>query len=182
MCQHVNYAYIMASRPQALAGLADSPEGLAVFRLHDARSLEMISRAFAGEAEGLTRDDFLDNVTRFWLTNTVVSAGRLYAENKALFLGIKGVTLPVAVRVFPDEIYQPPSRWTEQAYPNLVHYNKLPRGGTSPPGNSRSYSWASCARASASSGREVSCREVVARFPGLRWSQRSTLRAAIRLR
>ncbi|MEU1199375.1 epoxide hydrolase family protein [Streptomyces sp. NPDC005813] len=128
--RHVYFAYLMASRPQTLTGLVDSPVGLAAFLLdHDAASLAMISRSFAGVKEGLTRDDVLDNITLFWLTNTAVSAARLYAENKTSFFGVKGVTLPVAVSVFPDEMYLAPKSWAEQAYPNLVHYNKLPKGG-----------------------------------------------------
>ena len=128
--QHVGYAQMLGDRPQTLAGLADSPVGMAAFLLdHDAKSLELIGRAFAGEDTGLTRDDVLDNITLFWLTNTFVSAGRLYWENKSTFWGVKGVQVPVAVSVFPDEIYTPPRVWAEQAYPNLVHYNKLDKGG-----------------------------------------------------
>ncbi|MER7815893.1 epoxide hydrolase family protein [Streptomyces sp. NPDC096153] len=128
--RHVYYAYIMGSRPQSLAALADSPVGLAAFLLdHDRDSLALISRSFAGHDEGLTRDDVLDNITLFWLTNTALSAARLYAENTAPFFGAKGVTLPVAVSVFPDELYQAPLSWAKQAYPDLVHYNRLPKGG-----------------------------------------------------
>ncbi|MBY8878263.1 epoxide hydrolase family protein [Actinacidiphila acidipaludis] len=128
--RHVYYAYMMASRPQTLTGLVDSPVGLAAFLLdHDKASLALITRAFAGETEGLTRDDVLDNITLFWLTGTAVSAARLYAENTASFFGINDVKLPVAVSVFPDELYQAPKSWAEQAYPNLVHYNRLPKGG-----------------------------------------------------
>ncbi|GHE89774.1 hydrolase [Streptomyces spiralis] len=128
--RHVYYAYMMGSRPQSLTALADSPVGLAAFLLdHDAASLALISRAFAGRTEGLTRDDVLDNITLFWLTNTALSAARLYAENTTSFFRVKGVKLPVAVSVFPDELYQAPRSWTEQAYPNLVHYNRLPAGG-----------------------------------------------------
>ena len=127
---HVYYAFILASRPQSMAALADSPAGLAAFLLdHDAASLSMIIRAFNGEQEDLTRDDVLDNMTLTWLTNTGVSSGRLYAENKYPFFSPKGVDLPVAVSVFPDEIYQPPKSWVEMAYPNLVHYNHPPKGG-----------------------------------------------------
>ncbi|MGW1396873.1 epoxide hydrolase family protein [Streptomyces nigra] len=127
---HVYYAYMMASRPQALTGLADSPVGLAAFLLdHDAASLALITRAFAGEPTGLTRDDVLDNVTLFWLTNTGVSSGRLYAENTGSFFGAKGVSVPTAVSVFPDELYESPRTWAELAYPNLIHYNRLPEGG-----------------------------------------------------
>ncbi|WP_329319188.1 MULTISPECIES: epoxide hydrolase family protein [unclassified Streptomyces] len=128
--RHVYYAYMMGSRPQSLTGLADSPVGLASFLLdHDAKSLAMITRAFHGVSEGLSRDDVLDNVTLFWLTNTAVSAARLYAENTTPFFGVNGVKLPVAVSVFPDELYEAPKSWTRQAYPNLVHYNRLPKGG-----------------------------------------------------
>jgi pimeloyl-ACP methyl ester carboxylesterase len=129
--KHVYYAFMMASRPQTLTGLADSPVGLAAFLLdHDAASLEMISRAFDGVTEGLSRDDVLDNITLYWLTNTAISASRLYAENRiSPFFAPKGVKIPVAVSVFPDELFQPPKSWTEQAYPNLVHYNRLDQGG-----------------------------------------------------
>ncbi|MFI1471103.1 epoxide hydrolase family protein [Streptomyces wuyuanensis] len=128
--RHVYYAYMMGSRPQSLTAFADSPVGLAAFMLdHDRDSLALISRSFDGQREGLTRDDVLDNITLFWLTNTAVSAARLYAENKSPFFGAKGVTLPVAVSVFPDELYQAPLSWAKQAYPNLVHYNRLPKGG-----------------------------------------------------
>ncbi|MGW3664723.1 epoxide hydrolase family protein [Streptomyces sp. NPDC005141] len=127
---HVYYAYLMGSRPQTLTGLADSPVALASYMIdHDAASLDLITRAFAGEATGLTRDDVLDNITLFWLTNTGVSAARLYWENKSAFFGIKGVKLPVAVSVFPDEMYTAPKSWSEQAYPNLVHYNRVAKGG-----------------------------------------------------
>ena len=128
--KHVAYALEMGSRPQSLTALADSPVGLAAFMLdHDAASLALITRSFAGQPEGLTRDDVLDNVTLFWLTNSGVSAARLYAENKFSFFGVHGVKIPVAVSVFPDELYQAPRSWAEQAYPNLIHYNKLDKGG-----------------------------------------------------
>jgi pimeloyl-ACP methyl ester carboxylesterase len=128
--RHVYYAYMMGSRPQTLTGLVDSPVGLAAFLIdHDAASLAMISRAFDGHREGLTRDDVLDNITLYWLTRTAVSSARLYAENTFPFFGVKGVRLPVAVSVFPDELYQTPKSWAEQAYPNLIHYNRLPKGG-----------------------------------------------------
>ena len=120
----------MGSRPQTLAGLADSPIGLATFLLdHDARSLELIARSFDGQAEGITPNDVLDNVTLFWLTNTAVSAARLYWENKLPFFTTKGVEVPVAVSVFPDELYHTPRTWAERAYPNLVRYNKVEKGG-----------------------------------------------------
>jgi pimeloyl-ACP methyl ester carboxylesterase len=128
--KHVYYALWMGTRPQTMAGFADSPIGLATFLIdHDARSLELIARSFDGQAEGLTPDDILDNVTLFWLTNTGVSAARIYWENKFPFFSPKGVTVPVAVSAFPDEIYQIPRSWAERAYPNLIHYNKLEKGG-----------------------------------------------------
>jgi pimeloyl-ACP methyl ester carboxylesterase len=130
----VGYAYQMGFRPQALYGIADSPIGLAAYLLdHDARSLELISRAFAGQREGLTRDDVLDNITLFWLTNTAISSARLYWERVEAggfaFFSVKGVSIPVAVSVFPDELYPAPRSWTERAYPKLIHYNKLDKGG-----------------------------------------------------
>jgi pimeloyl-ACP methyl ester carboxylesterase len=126
----VYYALFMGTRPQTLTALADSPVGLATFMIdHDARSLELIARSFDGVAEGLTRDDVLDNITLFWLTNTGVSAARLYWERKLGFFSPKGVKIPVAASAFPDELFQAPKSWTEQAYPNLIHYNKLPKGG-----------------------------------------------------
>jgi pimeloyl-ACP methyl ester carboxylesterase len=126
----VYYAYEMATHPQTLYGIADSPVGLAAWILdHDATSLALITRVFDGQTEGLTRDDILDNITLYWLTNTGVSSGRLYAENKFGFFDRKGVSIPVAVSIFPDELYEVPKSWAEQAYPKLIHYNKLPKGG-----------------------------------------------------
>ena len=130
----VYYAVIMGTRPQTLTALADSPVGLATFMIdHDERSLELISRSFNGVSEGLSPDDVLDNITLFWLTNTGVSAARLYWEynlsDKLSFFSPKGVKLPVAVSAFPDELTQAPRSWAEQAYPNLIHYNRLPKGG-----------------------------------------------------
>jgi pimeloyl-ACP methyl ester carboxylesterase len=126
----VAYALEMATHPQTLYGIADSPIGLAAWMLdHDSTSLALIARVFDGRAEGLTRDDVLDNITHYWLTNTGISSGRLYYENKLSFFGPKGVSIPVAVSVFPDELYQVPRSWAEQAYPNLIHYNKLDKGG-----------------------------------------------------
>jgi hypothetical protein len=120
----------MGTRPQMLAGLVDSPVGLAAFMIdHDKASYELIARAFDGVKEGLSRDDVLDNVTLFWLTNTGVSAARLYWENKAGFFGVRDVKVPVAVSAFPDELYQLPKSWAEKAYPNLVYYNKQDKGG-----------------------------------------------------
>jgi len=126
----VGYAQEMANRPQTLYALADSPVGLAAWMLdHDARSYELIARVFNGQPEGLTRDDILDNVTLYWLTNTAVSSARLYWESKLDFFAPKGVAIPVAVSAFPDELYQAPRSWTERAYPKLIHYNKLDKGG-----------------------------------------------------
>jgi pimeloyl-ACP methyl ester carboxylesterase len=128
----IGYGYQMGLRPQTLYGIADSPIGLAAYFLdHDARSYELIARVFAGVPEGLTRDDVLDNITIAWLTTTGVSGGRLYWENwgKYGFFNVKGVSVPVAVSVFPDELYPAPRSWAEQAYPKLVHYNVLPKGG-----------------------------------------------------
>jgi pimeloyl-ACP methyl ester carboxylesterase len=133
--QHLVEQLLMASRPQTLYGLADSPVGLAAFFLdHDVTSQEGIARAFLEQTSlgDLSRDDVLDNITLFWLTNTAISAARLSWEAAAAgisFFGVKGVSLPVAVSVFPDELYQPPRSWAEQAYPNLVHFNELPMGG-----------------------------------------------------
>jgi pimeloyl-ACP methyl ester carboxylesterase len=124
------YAQEMGNRPQTLYALADSPVGLAAWMLdHDAASQALIARVFAGQPEGLTRDDVLDNVTLYWLTNTGVSSARLYWESKLAFFAPKGVTLPTAVSVFPDELYAAPRTWAERAYPNLIHYNRLPKGG-----------------------------------------------------
>ena len=126
----VYYAYFMGTRPQTLVGLADSPVGLATFLLdHDARSLDLIARSFGGQTEGLSRDDVLDNCTLFWLTNTAISASRLYWENKLPFFTAKNVTIPVAVSAFPDDLCPTPRSWAEKAYPNLIYYNKLNKGG-----------------------------------------------------
>ena len=128
----IAYGYQMGLRPQTLYGIADSPVGLAAYFLdHDARSYELISRVFAGASEGLTRDDILDNITIAWLTNTAISGARLYWENwgKLGFFNAKGVSIPVAVSVFPDELYPVPRSWAERAFPKLIHYNKLGKGG-----------------------------------------------------
>jgi pimeloyl-ACP methyl ester carboxylesterase len=126
----LGYAQEMAGRPQTLYGIEDSPIGLAAWMLdHDAASQAMIARVFNGQTEGLSRDDVLDNVTLYWVTNTGISSARLYWENKLNFFAPKHVTIPVAVSVFPDEIYSAPKSWTEKAYPKLIHYNRLPKGG-----------------------------------------------------
>ncbi len=126
----VGYANEMANRPQTLYGIADSPVGLAAWMLdHDVASYELIARAFAGNPGGLSRDDVLDNVTHYWLTNSGVSSARLYWESKLPFFDIKGVEIPVGVTVFPDELYPAPQSWAERAYPKLVHYNRVAEGG-----------------------------------------------------
>ncbi|QCP53049.1 epoxide hydrolase [Trinickia violacea] len=126
----LGYALEMANRPQTLYGIEDSPVGLAAWMLdHDASSQALIARVFEGQSEGLSRDDILDNVTLYWLTNTGISSARLYWENKLNFFAPKHVALPVAVSVFPDEIYAAPQSWAEKAYPNLIHYRRLPKGG-----------------------------------------------------
>ena len=127
----IGYGFQMGLRPQTLYAIADSPVGLAAYFLdHDARSLALIERVFEGKPEGLTRDDVLDNVTITWLTNTGVSGGRLYWENWGTsFFGVRGVGVPVAVSVFPDELYPAPRSWAERAYPRLIHYNRLEKGG-----------------------------------------------------
>jgi pimeloyl-ACP methyl ester carboxylesterase len=128
----IGYGYQMGLRPQTLYGIADSPVGLAAYFLdHDARSYELISRVFEGKSEGLTRDDILDNITITWLTNTALSGGRLYWENwgKFGYFNAKGVSIPVAVSVFPDELYPAPRSWAERAYPKLIHYNRVDKGG-----------------------------------------------------
>jgi len=129
----VYYSLLMASRPQTLTGLSDSPVGLATFIIDfDRRLRQVMVRTFDGERTGLTRDDVLDNITLYWLTNTAVSAARLYCENKLNYFAPKGVTIPVAVSAFPDELYVPPRSWAEKAYPQLVHFNKLDKGGHFP--------------------------------------------------
>jgi pimeloyl-ACP methyl ester carboxylesterase len=126
----VGYAQEMGARPQTLYALEDSPIGLAAWMLdHDPASQKLIGRVFDGQSEGLTRDDILDNITLYWLTETAVSSGRLFWESKLAFFSPKGITIPVAVSAFPDEIYTAPRSWTEKAFPNLIHYNRLPKGG-----------------------------------------------------
>jgi pimeloyl-ACP methyl ester carboxylesterase len=128
----VAYGYQMGLRPQTICGIADSPVGLASYLLdHDARSLAHISGLFVdGRPFGdLTRDDILDNITLTWLTNTAISSARLYWEKKVGFFSVKGVSVPVAVSVFPEELYPAPRSWAERAYPKLIHYNTLDKGG-----------------------------------------------------
>jgi pimeloyl-ACP methyl ester carboxylesterase len=131
---HVAYAQIMSTRPQTLYGLADSPADLAAFMLDHGDGTGqpgLVQRVLAGTLDSpLTRDDLLDNITLYWLTNTGIATARLYWENKASFFDAKPITIPFAISVFPDELYQAPRSWAERAYPhNLIHYNKLDRGG-----------------------------------------------------
>jgi pimeloyl-ACP methyl ester carboxylesterase len=130
----LGYAIEMNNRPQTLYSLADSPIGLAAWMLdHDDRSEKMIARAFAGGSEGLSKDDVLDNVTLYWLTNTGVSSARLYWDNAhhvpGGFFDVRGIKIPVAITAFPNELYTVPQNWAEAAYPKLVHYNRAPKGG-----------------------------------------------------
>jgi pimeloyl-ACP methyl ester carboxylesterase len=130
----LGYAIEMNNRPQTLYAVADSPVGLAAWMIdHDDRSQKMIARAFAGETEGVSKDDVLDNITLYWLTNTAISSARLYWDNAhhptGGFFDVRGVKIPVAVTAYPDEIYTAPQSWAEKAYSKLIHYNKAPRGG-----------------------------------------------------
>jgi pimeloyl-ACP methyl ester carboxylesterase len=133
---HYAYAKMMGTRPQTLTGFADSPVGMAAFMLdHDKKSLALFSRVFAGQHEVLSPDDVLDDITVYWLTNTAVSAARLYWENTYStvktysIVAAKGVTTPVAVSVFPDEYYQAPLSWAREAYPDLIYYHEAAKGG-----------------------------------------------------
>jgi pimeloyl-ACP methyl ester carboxylesterase len=131
----LGYAIEMNNRPQTLYGIVDSPVGLAAWMIdHDIRSYAMIARVFDGKSEGLSKDDVLDNVTLYWLTNTAISSARLYWDTAHKlppggFFDARGVKIPVAVSAFAEEIYQAPKSWAEKAYPKLIHYNKLPKGG-----------------------------------------------------
>jgi pimeloyl-ACP methyl ester carboxylesterase len=132
--KHVAYALIMSTRPQTMYGLADSPIDLAAFAIDHGDGTGqpgIVGRILEGESLGaLTRDDILDNITLYWLTNTGVSAARFYWENKADFFDAKNISIPFAISVFPDELYQAPRSWAEKAYPkNLIHYNRLDKGG-----------------------------------------------------
>jgi pimeloyl-ACP methyl ester carboxylesterase len=134
--KQVDYARFMASRPQTLYGIADSPVGLAAWLLdHNdadgqpaAAVVSALDRTTSATGE-LTRDEILDNITLYWLTNTGVSASRLYWEYTGGFFNAKGVSVPVAVSVFPGEQYQAPRSWAEQAYPNLIYFNEVDKGG-----------------------------------------------------
>jgi pimeloyl-ACP methyl ester carboxylesterase len=126
----LGYATEMANRPQTLYAIADSPVGLAAWILdHDEASYELIARVFDGKTEGLSRDDILDNITLYWLTNTAVSSARLYWQYKGGFFDVRGVTISVAVSVFPDEIYASPESWARRAYPNLIYFHRAEKGG-----------------------------------------------------
>jgi pimeloyl-ACP methyl ester carboxylesterase len=126
----LGYAQEMSGRPQTLYALEDSPIGLAAWILdHDASSQALIARVFDGQTEGLTRDDVLENISLYWFTKTATSSARLYWEYKGGFFDPRGVSIPVAVSAFPDEIYQAPKSWTEKAYSRLIYYNRLPKGG-----------------------------------------------------
>jgi pimeloyl-ACP methyl ester carboxylesterase len=128
----IAYGYQLGLRPQTVCGIADSPVGLAAYLFdHDERSLAHITELFVdGQPFGdLTRDDLLDNITLTWLTNTAISSARQYWERKVGFFSVKGVLIPVAVSVFPEELYPAPRSWAEKAYPKLIHYNKLDKGG-----------------------------------------------------
>ena len=128
--QGLGYAQEMKNRPQSIYGIGDSPVGMAAWMIdHDARSYVLIARVFDGQREGLTRDDILDNATLYWLTNTTISSARLYWESKLAFFAPKHVAIPVAVSAFPDELYQAPRSWAERAYPKLIYYNKVDKGG-----------------------------------------------------
>ena len=134
--KQVDYARMMGSRPQTLYGIADSPVGLAAWLLDhndaDGQPAATVAAALnrtTSTTGELTRDEILDNITLYWLTNTGVSASRLYWEYKGGFFNAKGVSIPVAVSVFPGEQYHAPRSWTERAYPKLIHYNKLDKGG-----------------------------------------------------
>ena len=134
--KQVDYARIMGSRPQTLYGIADSPVGLAAWLLDhndaDGQPAATVAAALnrtTSTTGELTRDEILDNITLYWLTNTGVSASRLYWEYKGGFFNAKGVAIPVAVSVFPGEQYHAPRSWTERAYPKLIHYNQLDKGG-----------------------------------------------------
>jgi len=130
----LGYANEMNLRPQTLYALEDSPVGLAAWMLdHDIRSYELIARVFDGQKEGLTRDDILDNVSLYWFTKTAISSARLYWETAQVstsgFFDPRNVQLPVAVTVFPDEIYAAPKSWAERAYPKLIYFSKVGKGG-----------------------------------------------------
>jgi pimeloyl-ACP methyl ester carboxylesterase len=149
----------MRTRPQTLYGLVDSPIGLASWILdHDGDSYQLIADAFDGHPGGLTRDDVLDNLTLYWLTNTAISAARLYWENKVSPLAAVSISIPAAVSVFPGEVYQAARGWAERAYRNLIYYNQLDKGG----------------HFAAWEQPELFASELRAAFPSLRWGRRTS--------
>ena len=133
------YAQIMGTRPQTLSGLVDSPAGLAAWLLDHgdgyaqpaaAITSAVLGRTINGHSAGdLTRDDVLDNITLYWLTNTGVSSGRLYWENKVSLYNAANVAIPAAITVFPGENYQAPRSWAERAYRKLIYFNEVDKGG-----------------------------------------------------
>ena len=131
--KHAAYAQIMTTRPQTLYGLADSPIDLAAFMLDHGDGTGqpgLVEKALQGHLDSaLTRDDLLDNITLYWLTNTGVSSARLYWENKADFFNAKNISIPFAISVFPDELYQAPRSWAERAYPKLIYFHEVDKGG-----------------------------------------------------
>ena len=146
--KHLGYAIMMGTRPQTLTGFADSPVGCAAFMIdHDDRSYELIARVFEGRPEGLTRDDILDNITLYWLTNTSISAARLYWENKLAFFVPKGVSIPVAVSAFPDELFKPRGAGSSGRTPSSRTTGSATRADTSPPGSSPRPWWRTFAKA-----------------------------------
>ena len=189
--KHVAYAQIMSTRPQTLYGLADSPIDLAAFALDHGDGTGqpgLVKRVLEGSYQSdLTRDDLLDNITLYWLTNTGVSAARLYWENKADFFDAKDITIPFAISVFPDELYQAPRSWAERAYPTTSSTTTgSTAAATSPPGSSPRSSARSCAprsdRCANSAARAgVSCRSPSAppprRLPSPGWSNRVVRRS-----
>ena len=137
----LGYAHEMANRPQTLYGIADSPIGLAAWMIdHDSQSYDLIARVFDGKSEGLTKEDLVENVTLYWLTNTAVSSARLYWESKLAFFAPKGVPIPAAVSAFPNEIYQPRGVGQRRPTQNLFITTGFPKARTSRHGSSRNFS------------------------------------------
>jgi pimeloyl-ACP methyl ester carboxylesterase len=133
------YAQMMATRPQTLYGLADSPVSLAAWLFDHGDGYgqpaapvtsAVLGRTVNGHPAGdLTRDDVLDDFTLYWLTNTAVSAARFYWENHINLYNAADVSLPAAVSIFPGENYQAPRSWTERAYHKLIYFNEVDKGG-----------------------------------------------------
>ncbi|MBY4948362.1 epoxide hydrolase 1 [Cupriavidus respiraculi] len=128
------YAALMGTRPQTIAyGLADSPVGLAAW-IYDKLADWVFTRGDPERALG--RDDILDNITLYWLTNTGPSSGRIYWDSHPLNAGNRtagpasgGIAVPAAVTIFPGEVYRPPRHWVERAYRNLIYYHRVDKGG-----------------------------------------------------